>query len=215
MEIQIMKKVLAANDAWAQENRRFLLEKSICMFNVIGSPGAGKTTFLERTIDELKKDFRVGVIEGDIATTTDAKRIQKKGVPVYQINTGTACHLDANLINAALLELTKKNQFDIIFVENIGNLVCPAEFDIGEIAKIAILSVTEGDDKVQKYPLLFTVAHTVIINKMDLLKYTNFKVKSVLKDCKKFSSRSVVFQLDSLSGTGFSKWVEFIKKFKK
>ncbi len=146
MEIKVMNKVLAANDAWAQENRAVLKNAGVLMVNLIGSPGAGKTALLEATIEKLKMKFKLGVVEGDIATTKDAERIQKKGVPVCQINTGTACHLDANLVNSAIKEVSGEVKLDIIFVENIGNLVCPAEFDIGERAKIAVLSVTEGDD---------------------------------------------------------------------
>ena len=210
MKINVLDKVLSANDAWAKENRAFLKERKIKMLNIIGSPGAGKTTFLEKTIDNIKDRFRIGVIEGDIATTKDAERIQKKGVPVYQINTGNACHLDANIVNSALKEICRENELDIIFVENIGNLVCPAEFDIGEDAKVAILSVTEGDDKVEKYPLLFSEAKAFIISKMGLIEHTNFDLDKVLAAFKKINPFAMISRVDSLTGKGFEPWLEHI-----
>lgn len=212
MELKVMNKVLSANDAWANENRQFISSRGIKMFNIIGSPGAGKTTLLEKTIDMLKHEIRIGVIEGDIATSRDAMRIQKKAVPVFQINTGTACHLDANLVNTALKELCRDNEFDCIFVENIGNLVCPAEFDIGEDAKIAMLSVTEGDDKVEKYPLLFCEAGVVVISKTGLLEFTDFNMESAVEDIRKFNAHTSIFKLDSISSSGFSSWINFLRE---
>ena len=212
MEIKVMDKVLAANDAWAAENRKLLGGKSITMLNFIGSPGAGKTTLLERTIDMLAGSCALGVIEGDIATTRDAERIQKKGVPVYQINTGTACHLDAHLVNAALQDLCAGSALDLILVENIGNLVCPAEFDIGEHAKIAVLSVTEGDDKVEKYPLLFSEARALVITKTGLLPHTNFNMEHVIDVYRKLNQPAFSFAVDSLSGEGFEGWTAFVRK---
>lgn len=212
MEIKVMDKVLAANDAWAAENRKFLKEKNITMLNLIGSPGAGKTTLLEKTIDSLKETLRIGIIEGDIATTKDAERIKQKEVPVFQINTGAACHLDAHLVNTALKELLKDNELNLIIVENVGNLVCPAEFDIGEKDKIAILSVTEGDDKIDKYPLLFSEARALIISKIELLAYTNFDLDTVLKSYHKLKANPLSFQLDSLSEQGFDPWLNFVKE---
>jgi len=171
---------------------------------LIGSPGAGKTTLLETLIDSLRDKKRLGVIEGDIATLKDAQRIQKKDIPVFQINTGTACHLDANLVYSAIKELLDQDKkIDTIFVENIGNLVCPAEFDIGENAKVGVLSVTEGDDKVEKYPLLFSEAKIVIITKLSLIKHTNFQLDYVLDRIKELNPKAKVFQVDSLNGKGF------------
>jgi hydrogenase nickel incorporation protein HypB len=210
MKIKVMDKVLAANDAWAEENRKFLAQRSITMLNLIGSPGSGKTSLLEKTIDLLGKKLRIGVIEGDIATSRDAERIGKKGIPVFQINTGNACHLDAHLVNAALKELCKSSRLNLIFVENIGNLVCPAEFDIGEHAKIAILSVTEGDDKVEKYPLLFSEAKALIITKLSLLSHTNFKLEKAEKDFRKVNREAPILRIDNISGEGFSGWIAFL-----
>jgi len=210
MEIKVMNKVLEANDAWAQENRALLKKGSVLMVNLIGSPGSGKTALLEATLDRLKGKFRPGVIEGDIATTKDAERIQKKNVPVCQINTGTACHLDANLVNSAIQQISADTKFDIIFVENIGNLVCPAEFDIGERAKIAVLSVTEGDDKIEKYPLLFSEAKALVITKMTLHPYTNFNLDQAEKTFRKLNPTAPIYRVDSLKGDGIGPWMEFL-----
>jgi hydrogenase nickel incorporation protein HypB len=210
MEIKVMNKVLEANDAWAQENRSLLKKGNVLMVNLIGSPGAGKTALLEATLDRLKDKFRSGVIEGDIATTRDAERIQKKGVPVCQINTGTACHLDANLVNSAIQQISADSKFDIIFVENIGNLVCPAEFDIGERAKIAVLSVTEGDDKIEKYPLLFSEAKALVITKMSLHPHTNFNLERAEKEFRKLNPSAPIFRVDSLKGEGLAPWIELL-----
>jgi hydrogenase nickel incorporation protein HypB len=210
MQIKVMNKVLAANDAWARENRVVLKKNNVLMVNLIGSPGAGKTALLEATLDKLKAKYKVGVIEGDIATTKDAERIQKKGVPVCQINTGTACHLDANLVNAAIHDISADQKFDIIFVENIGNLVCPAEFDIGEKAKIAVLSVTEGDDKIEKYPLLFSEAKALVITKMLLHPHTNFDLVYAEKAFRKLNPTAPIFKVDSLKGDGIAAWADFL-----
>jgi len=210
MEIKVMNKVLAANDAWAQENRALLKKSGVLMVNLIGSPGAGKTALLEMTLEHLKGKLVAGVIEGDIATTRDAERIQKKGVPVCQINTGTACHLDANLVNGAINQISGEVKFDIIFVENIGNLVCPAEFDIGEHAKIAVLSVTEGDDKIEKYPLLFSQARALVITKMALHGFTNFDLARSQVEFRKLNPSAPIFKVDSLKGEGVEPWIQFL-----
>lgn len=210
MELKIMDRVLAANDVWVGEVRDFLQERQTRMLNVIGSPGAGKTALLEKTIELLRPHARIGVIEGDIATARDALRIQQKGVPAYQINTGSACHLEANLVYAALKELCRDNSFDYIFVENIGNLVCPAEFDIGEDSKIAVLSVTEGDDKIEKYPLLFSQAKLLVISKIGLLAHTNFSMEAARGAFAKLNPQGLVCEVDSLSGKGFETWIRFL-----
>jgi len=211
--IRVKDNILAANDAWAKKNRRFLAEKGITMLNIIGSPGAGKTALLEKTFEMVKKTIKVGVIEGDLETDKDARRIHKKGVAVVQINTGNACHLDAHVVNRALARLCKKREFNLIFVENIGNLVCPAEFDIGEAAKIAVLSTPEGDDKVEKYPLIFSRCVAVVISKSDLLNVTDFRVERALKNYKRINKQGVAFVLDSLSGKGTGQWIHFLKAF--
>jgi len=211
MEIKIMDRVLAANDDRAAETREWLRMNGIAMLNLIGSPGAGKTTLLEKTVDILKGAVKIGVIEGDIATAKDAERMQKKGVPVYQINTGTACHLDAHSVAGPIQELCGQHELDLILVENIGNLVCPAEFDIGEYAKIAILSVAEGDDKIEKYPLLFSESKALVISKLALLPHTNFNLDYVAKAYRTINPHAVSFPLDSLTGEGVDQWIAFIK----
>jgi len=213
-KISVMTNILEANDAWAEQNRALLQKKNIRMLNIIGSPGSGKTTLLERTADLLKGTVFFGVIEGDLATTKDAKRLQKKNVPVIQINTGTACHLDAHMVHQALQGLLKKQpKLQLIFVENIGNLVCPAEFDIGETAKIAVLSVTEGDDKIPKYPLLFSSCKALVITKLDLLRHTNFSVAAARKEYRKVNVSKKQYLLDSISGKGTAEWVSFVRSF--
>ena len=168
MEIKALRAVLEANDAIATENRRLLSARGIYAVNFIASPGAGKTALLERTINGLARELRIGVVEGDIAGTTDAERIGRHGVPVVQINTGGDCHLNAASVRSALGSLPI-NELDVLFIENVGNLVCPAGFDLGEDAKVVILSVAEGDDKPEKYPLIFEQSSAMVLNKMDLL----------------------------------------------
>ncbi|MBF0479157.1 MAG: hydrogenase nickel incorporation protein HypB [Candidatus Omnitrophica bacterium] len=211
MKINVMDKLLSANDAWAEENRLLLRKHGITMLNIIGSPGAGKTTLLEQTIALLGKTIKMAVIEGDIATTKDAARIEKMGVAAYQINTGNACHLDAHLVNTALKELINDVNPELIFVENIGNLVCPAEFDIGEDGKIAVLSVTEGDDKVEKYPLLFSEAEILVITKLKLIEHTNFNLAIALAAFKQLNKKGEVITVDSCSGEGFASWIDFVQ----
>ena len=213
MQIKVLDKILAANDAWAGENRRLLRSHGIRTFNLIGSPGAGKTRLLEATIDALKGQARIGVIEGDIATTRDAERIKGRGVPVVQINTGTACHLDAHLIHSAFKDLIQDSGIDLLFVENIGNLVCPAEFDIGEDAKIAVLSVMEGDDKIEKYPLLFTEAAALVITKMSLLAHCDFQFETACATFRAMNPKAPILALDSLTQEGLQPWLDFLIQY--
>lgn len=209
--IKVLDNILAANDAWAEENRKFLVQQGITMLNIIGSPGSGKTALLERTADMLKSEVPMGVIEGDLETAKDARRIRRKGVAAVQINTGNACHLDAYAVHSALSHLCKGTKLKLIFVENIGNLVCPAEFDIGEAAKIAVLSTPEGDDKIEKYPLIFSRCAAMVISKSDLLSVTDFKVGRALKNYERINKQGAAFVLDSLSGRGAGKWIHFLK----
>jgi hydrogenase nickel incorporation protein HypB len=183
-----MKNVLEANQMFANDIRQNLKNNQIKLYNLIGSPGSGKTTLLENILPLLlKQHIKVAVIEGDCSTSKDAERISKVGVPVIQINVGNCCHIDANLVSKALDELNYRN-FDIIFVENIGNMVCPAEFDIGETCKIAVISTTEGDEKPAKYPLLFHESDAVILTKTDLIPHTNFNLKEFKSNLKLIKS---------------------------
>lgn len=170
MKISVVRNVLEANDRIAQENRDIFKKNGVWVMNLMSSPGAGKTSLLEKTVEVMKGKLEIGVIEGDIQSSEDAERMAKKGVPVVQINTNGACHLDGNMIRETFREFNFK-KIDLLVVENVGNLVCPAEFKVGEDAKAMILSVTEGDDKPSKYPLMFRESKVLLINKIDLLPY--------------------------------------------
>ena len=209
MELKIVKRLMKANDDWAQRTRKKLAEKNILCLNLISSPGSGKTTLLECTIDRLKEKYNLLVLEGDIATTRDASRIQQHNVPAIQLLTEGSCHLDANLIHRALEEYDL-NTLDILFIENVGNLVCPAEFDIGESAKVAVLSVPEGDDKILKYPKLFRDAKCVILNKIDLLPYVKFNKQQVYDDLHKLNPIVPVFEISCQTAQGLDPWIDWI-----
>ncbi|PKL39782.1 MAG: hydrogenase accessory protein HypB [Spirochaetae bacterium HGW-Spirochaetae-1] len=211
MEITVMKNIFGANAEKAGELRALLKQKKVLMVNLIGSPGAGKTTILEKTIEELNKKYKVAVIEGDVATDRDARRLQKYEVPITLINTDGACHLEALSIEQSLNGFDL-DSLDMIFIENVGNLVCPAEFDIGEHAKIAIISVTEGDDKPAKYPLLFRESEAVILNKTDLEQYTNFNRASFLEDVKNLNASIPLFEMSCTKGPNLAPWIQWLEK---
>lgn len=210
MEVKILRDVLATNEAIAKENERLFGEKKIFVLNLMASPGAGKTSFILRTIEGLKDDFRMAVVEGDIASKVDAERIREQGIPAVQINTGGACHLDANMIknSLALLDL---DEIDFLIIENVGNLVCPAEFNLGETLRAMILSVPEGDDKPLKYPLMFTESHVLIVNKMDLLNQTDFDLERFKNVVRRLNSDMKVFELSCKSGEGVEDWIDWFK----
>jgi hydrogenase nickel incorporation protein HypB len=210
MQIKIMQNVLQANEKKAAEIRTLLQQKKIFMLNLISSPGSGKTTLLEKTLPLLKEKYKVAVIEGDVETDKDARRLEKYGVPIALINTNGACHLESVSIEKAFSALSMDN-LDLIFVENVGNLVCPAEFDIGEDVKIAILSTPEGDDKPMKYPLLFREATLVILNKTDLLEYVDFSLPSFYADIKKLKSDLPVIEIACKTNAGIDKWIEWLE----
>ena len=212
MKITVLDNILKANDAIAEEIRAELASHRVLGINLMSSPGAGKTTLLERTIEKLKpQGIRVGIIEGDIETTRDADRLKKFDVPIVQINTGSACHLDANMTKSAV-DSMDCSQIDILFVENVGNLVCPAEFKIGEDHKVMMLSVTEGDEKPLKYPLMFRESSAMIINKTDLLQHTNFQMKEAEGNARKINPQLAIFPLSCTSGDGLDAWIEWIKR---
>lgn len=210
MKIKVVKDIIEANDSIARENREYFLKKKITVFNLMSAPGAGKTTLLKLALKELKKDFSVGVIEGDIATTLDAEEIRKTGVPVVQINTGGACHLDANMIRNAIVEFGKK-KLDIIIIENVGNLVCPAEFKVGEDYKIMIHSITEGEDKPLKYPLMFKESSLLILSKMDLLPHLNVDIEKIKRDAKSLNPKIDIIELSAKTQEGVDKFIKWIK----
>jgi hydrogenase nickel incorporation protein HypB len=209
MEITVMKNILGTNQDKADEIRGMLAAKKIVMINLIGSPGAGKTILLEKTIESLKDTYRIGVIEGDVATDRDARRLQKYEIPIVLINTDGACHLESISIQKAL-ERFDLDSLDLIFVENVGNLVCPAEFDIGENAKVAVCSVTEGDDKPEKYPLLFRDARALLLNKIDLEPYTDFDRNEFLRSVERLNQPLPVFAMSCRKNEGIGQWFSWI-----
>jgi len=210
MEIKVVRNILEANEVIASQSRTIFAEKGIYVLNLMGSPGAGKTTLLEQTIEHLKDKNRIAVIEGDIATSRDAERIAHHAIPAVQINTGGACHLDGNMVRGALKEFDL-NQIDLLIVENVGNLVCPAEFNIGENDKVMIISVTEGDDKPQKYPLMFQVSTVLLLNKIDLLPYLDFDMERFQGDALKVNPKLKIMAISCKTGEGLDTWFEWIK----
>lgn len=211
MKVKLVKNILEANDRIAEENRKIFDEHGIFVINMMSAPGAGKTTLLEKTIRALKDTARIGVIEGDIATTRDAERIEATGIPVVQINTNGACHLDGNMIREAMDDLPL-SAIDLLIIENVGNLVCPAEFKVGEDAKVMLLSVAEGDDKPLKYPLMFSEASLLLINKIDLIPHTNFNMAKVKKECMGINSMLDIIEVSAMTGQGMDKWHNWLQQ---
>jgi len=200
-EIKVVTNILQTNDEITSKNKKLLDEKGIYVINLMSSPGSGKTSLLERIIAKLKNDINIAVIEGDIYTTKDAQRIEAQGVPVIQINTGGACHLDAEMIKGALNQLTL-DKVDLLVIENVGNLVCPAEFEIGEDIKISVLSTTEGNDKPLKYPLMFEKSGAIILNKLDLIEFTDFDKKEFYRDIKSLNANVDTFETSCVKNQG-------------
>ncbi|MEO0205752.1 MAG: hydrogenase nickel incorporation protein HypB [candidate division WOR-3 bacterium] len=209
MKINILKPVLVSNQQRAKENRKFFDKINSLVLNIIGSPGSGKTSVIAQIIKKLKSKYKILVIEGDIRGSIDSEQLSKLKVDTIQINTLTECHLDAFMTSQVLPKIEKP--YDLILVENVGNLVCPAEFEIGEDYKVAILSTPEGEDKPIKYPLLFHLAKVVIINKTDLLPHLNFKIKKARKNILNKNPRAIIFEVSSRTGKGFGKLVDFLK----
>ncbi len=210
MEIPVVRNVLEANEKMAEHIRRMLSAKGILTLNLISSPGAGKTTLLEKTLRDLSKEFRMAVIEGDLQTDNDARRVAATGAQAVQINTDGGCHLDSNLVLSALDSLNL-DAVDILFIENVGNLVCPVEFDCGEDAKVALLSVTEGDDKPEKYPLLFNLAKALVLNKTDLLPYVNFDMARARRSATKLNAGLEIFEVSCRKGDSLQGWYNWLR----
>jgi len=211
MKVSVVRNILEANDRIAQQNRDLFKENGLLVVNLMSSPGAGKTSLLERTISALKDDLKIGIIEGDIQSSQDAERIAKTGIPVVQINTGGACHLDGNMIRDTFGEFSFKD-LDLLVVENVGNLVCPAEFKVGEDFKAMILSVTEGDDKPTKYPLMFHESSVLLINKIDLLPYVDCSVEKIKEDALKINPGLAIFEISCKTGEGLEDWYNWIRE---
>jgi hydrogenase nickel incorporation protein HypB len=211
MEIKIMKNILDRNQNKANEVRNLLALKKVLMVNIISSPGAGKTTLLERTCEELGSKFTIGVIEGDITTDRDARRLKKYDIQIVVINTEGGCHLDSHSISK-VLDSFDLDKLDVLFVENVGNLICPSQFDLGETFKLAVVSTAEGDDKPAKYPMLFREAKAVLLNKVDLIPYTNFKFDNFAADLKMLNSGVNLFELSCTRGDGLKNWYKWISE---
>lgn len=207
-QIRMEASILGANDLLARRNRGIFARQGTLVVNLMSSPGSGKTTVLERSIDHLHDRLRLGVIEGDLYTDQDARRIEKKGVPVKQINTQGACHLDAGMVGEAFASIGEN--LDLLFIENVGNLVCPAEFDLGEDFKAVVISTTEGNDKPSKYPLVFREARVVLLNKIDLLPFTDFSVEQFREDMAKINPQAPVFMVSGRTGEGFEEWIAWL-----
>lgn len=208
--ITVERKVLEKNDQVATELRHQFKERQLCVLNLLSSPGSGKTTLLERTLESLAGDVKAAVIEGDVQTDNDAQRIAKHDVPVVQIVTNGGCHLDAMLVRDALMSL-ELNDVQLLFIENVGNLVCPANYDLGENNKVVIISTTEGDDKPLKYPKMFRVADVCILNKIDLLPHVEFDVDRFTENARRINPALTFFQTSAKSGDGVKTWVTWLK----
>ena len=213
MEVKVAKKVLGVNETMAKRNRDMFAARKVFVLNMMSSPGSGKTATLERTLVDLSPDIRSAVIVGDVCTTNDADRLSKTGVPVVQICTddfGGDCHLAAHVVENAASDLDLEN-IDLLVVENVGNLVCPAEFDIGEDARVVVLSTTEGEDKPLKYPLMFRVCDAALLNKMDLVPHLDFDKDATVENIRKIHPGMPVFEISARTGDGFDKWLKWLE----
>jgi hydrogenase nickel incorporation protein HypB len=209
VEIKVLKDILSANNRIAEQNRQLLNKKEVMALNLMSSPGAGKTTLILKTVAALRGKASIGVIEGDVSSSIDTEKLNKAGVAAVQINTGGACHLDASMVNAALADLPL-DQIDILFIENVGNLICPGDFELGEHLKAVITSTPEGDDKPRKYPLLFKIADAVVVNKTDLLPHVNFDANNFSRAVYGINQKAPVFSLSATTGEGTENWASWI-----
>jgi len=212
MKIKVVRQILEWNENCHDELHKNFDDKKVLVINVMGSPGGGKTTFITRIIEVLRNEYKLGVIEGDLAGKIDAEKIAKMGIPVVQLNTEGACHIEAMSIKNIIPNFDLED-LDILIIENIGNLVCPAEFDIGEDLKIAMLSVPEGDDKVEKYPLMFSKADALIISKYDMKEYFDFDEERVINNTKAINKEATFFKVNSSNGEGIAEFLIWIRKY--
>ena len=211
-KVTIAQNILAANDTIAQEIQRSLVVCGIRTINIMSSPGAGKTTLLERTIERLRGQLGIGVIEGDVETSADAERIEAAGAETVQINTRGACHLEAHMIRDALAEI-ELARIELLFVENIGNLVCPAAWNLGEDTRVVVVSTTEGDDKPAKYPQMFAASEVMIVNKLDLLPYVDYDVEKVKRHALAINPHLRIFEMSCRTGAGLDAWCDWLLNF--
>ncbi|MEN6385991.1 MAG: hydrogenase nickel incorporation protein HypB [Phycisphaerales bacterium] len=211
MKIKIEKRILAKNEDYASANKKFFKRNGIFCINMISSPGSGKTTILEQTAKAMKNKIKIAVIEGDLYTEYDANRIRKTGLQAVQIETKGACHLIAEQITKAVHKLDTDN-LNVIVIENVGNLVCPSDFDLGELARVVVLSTAEGDDKCAKYPKSFAQADVLLINKIDLARHLDFKIAKVKRDARKLNKDLKIFEISAKTSAGMDKWFDWILK---
>jgi len=204
--------LLHANQHLADHNRAHFDEHGVYCVNIMSGPGAGKTSLLEKALLQLKERWQVAVIEGDMTTQLDAERLRATGVPVVAINTGRACHLDAKMVHGGLHQLANLEQLDLLIVENVGNLVCPAEFEVGEHCKIALLSITEGEDKPLKYPLMFHEAHCIVVTKLDLAPYLDLDLAKLAANLEDVNPNASVFWISSKTGVGVADWLLWLNQ---
>jgi len=210
MKVKVLQNILDANDQIANRNRQMLDKNKVLAINIMSSPGAGKTSLILQTINRLKDKVKIAVIEGDIASSIDADRISEEGIPVVQINTGGACHLDANMVSNALNSLPL-GDVDLLLIENVGNLVCPAEFKTGAHKRVMLLSLPEGDDKPHKYPLMFTESEVIIINKIDLSSLLDFDFTAFHRAVTGLNPKARIFQVSCKTGEGIEEWVSWLE----
>lgn len=210
MKIKVVRQILEKNEDCSNDIKDLLKEKEVYLINIMGSPGAGKTSIIIELIKRLKEDYNIGVIEGDIAGQIDAEKIDELGIPVVQLNMKGDCHIEAISIKR-ILEYFDLDNLDIIFIENIGNLVCPAEFNIGENMRIVILSIPEGDDKAEKYPLMFSTADALVINKYDMIEHFKFDDKRIETVTKTYNPDTEIFKVSSTTGKGIDYLSEYVK----
>jgi hydrogenase nickel incorporation protein HypB len=209
--ITVERKILKKNDEIADENRQIFSKNNVYTINLLSSPGSGKTSLLEKTLDLLKDTLKIGVVEGDVQTDNDAQRVAKYNIPVVQIVTNGGCHLEAKLVQNAL-DNFDLSSLQLLVIENVGNLVCPANYDLGEAKKVVMVSTTEGDDKPAKYPAMFRRSDVMVINKIDLLEHVDFDVKRVRDHALKINPDLLIFELSCKTGEGLDQWVDWIKK---
>jgi len=209
LKVEIVRDILSANEQIAQENRRLFDEKGVFVLNIMAAPGAGKTSLIERTIETLQNRLRIGVIEGDVASTIDADRIARLGIPVVQINTGGTCHLDANMVRVALPRLLL-DETDLLLIENVGNLICPTNFALGEHLKVIVASTPEGDDKPYKYPGMFSVVDALALNKVDLLPLLEFDLDYFRRGVEALNPDVAFFPMSCKTGEGVQEWIDWL-----
>ena len=210
MEIDLKQPILKKNDTLAERNRALFAEKKVFVLNILASPGSGKTSTILATIEALRDEFNIAVIEGDIASSVDSERIKAQGIPAVQINTGGACHLESDMIRRAV-EVLNLDDLDLVLLENVGNLVCPTDFDLGENAKVMILSVPEGDDKPLKYPGVFQVAQAVILNKVDTMPVFNFNREAFESEVNQLNPAAPIFPISATTGEGVEAWASWLR----